>query len=333
MNSNPKDKKKEVKVINIPKKKRPLATPSYIIRISLIICFVLCILLLSSPFLRAKLYITQDLEITTSFNEAYNDSPSQEELDNAYNELLTAFNHLEKIEKKEDSEPSELPVSQTNVMALDSANFEWSYTVSRNVDPKPLAELIDKVRTLDKRPYTSESVQALNIALLKGQKLLRASVVVSQSVLQMLLGGAIGESLGNVKSLGNTISHSLFAMILAAIPLVCFITLCFDKRSHLKHIICMLGATICLAVIFAVLYPFVGRGAVISIILYIIIFILNLASIYAKQQEDHIIKHPEMEPEFTEKHPHFVKALINHKAFVKYAAEPQTAPKKKKKKK
>jgi len=330
-NGNPKENKKEVKVINIPKRKRPLATPSYIIRICLIICFVLCILLLSSPFLRAKLYITDDLEITTAASEAYNGSPSQEELDNAEKELQAAFDSLEKIEKKK-SDSSELPVSETNVMALDSANFEWSYTVSRNVDPKPLAELIDKVRTLDKRPYTSESVKKLNNALLKGQKLLRADVVVSQSVLQMLLGGAIGESLGNVKSLGNTISHSIFAMILAGIPFVCFIVLCFDKRSHLKHIVCMVGAIICLAIIFAVLYPFVGRGAVLTILLYIMIFILNLTSIYAKQQEDYIIKNPDKEPEFTEKHPHFVKALINYKAFVKYAAEPNIKPKKKKKK-
>ena len=247
--------------------------------------------------------------------------------------VRTALDNLEKIEIKSESESSKLPVSQTNVMALSSANFQWSYTVSQGIDARPLAELIDEVRNLNKRPYTSESVQALNKALLNAQKTLRASVVVSQSVLQMLLGGAIGESLGNIKSLGNTISHSMFAMILAGIPLVCFMVLCFDKRSHLKHIICMVGAIVCLAVIFAVLYPFVGRGAVLSIILYIIIFILNLSSIYAKQQEDYIIKHPEKEPEFTEKHPHFVKALINYKAFVKYAAEPQVKPKNKKKKK
>ena len=333
MNNNEKEKKREVKVINKPKKKRALATPSYIIRICLIICFVLCILLLSSPFLSARLYITEDLEITTAANEAYSKSPSQEELNNAEKELRTALDNLEKIEIKSESESSELPVSQTNVMALSSANFQWSYTVSQGIDARPLAELIDEVRNLNKRPYTSESVQALNKALLNAQKTLRASVVVSQSVLQMLLGGAIGESLGNIKSLGNTISHSMFAMILAGIPLVCFMVLCFDKRSHLKHIICMVGAIVCLAVIFAVLYPFVGRGAVLSIILYIIIFILNLSSIYAKQQEDYIIKHPEKEPEFTEKHPHFVKALINYKAFVKYAAEPQVKSKNKKKKK
>ena len=66
--------------------------------------------------------------------------------------------------------------------------------------------------------------------------------------------------------------------------------------------------------------------------MYIIICVLNLAGVYAKQQEDYIITHPEKEPEFTEKHPQFVKALINYKAFVKYAEEPEIKRKKKKKK-
>ncbi len=71
------EKKKEVKVINVPKRKKPLATPSYIIRIAMIVCFVICILLLSSPFLSAKLYITKDLEITSSVSEAYREVATQ----------------------------------------------------------------------------------------------------------------------------------------------------------------------------------------------------------------------------------------------------------------
>ena len=172
----------------------------------------------------------------------------------------------------------------------------------------------------------------LNKSILNAQRTLCASVLLEQSVLQMAMGGAIGESVGNVKSLGSAISHSLFSFILGGVPLVCFITLCFDKSRHIKHIVCMIGAVACLVIIFAVLYPYVGTGAVVSIIMYIIICVLNLAGVYAKQQEDYIIKHPEKEPEFTEKHPQFVKALINYKAFVKYAEEPEIKRKKKKKK-
>ncbi len=86
------EKKREVKVINVPKRKKPLATPSYIIRISMIVCFVICILLLSSPFLSAKLYITKDLEITSSVSEAYREVATQEEVDNAEKELQNALN-------------------------------------------------------------------------------------------------------------------------------------------------------------------------------------------------------------------------------------------------
>ena len=298
----------------------------------MIVCFVVCILLLSSPFLSAKLYITKDLEITSSVSEAYREVATQEEVDNAGKELQNALNSLEKIEKTESS-PPELPVRRTNVSrAVDSANYKWSYKVSQGVDASSLAELIDKARNTNKREYTSESVSVLNKSILNAQKTLCASVLLEQSVLQMAMGGAIGESVGNVKSLGSAISHSLFSFILGGVPLVCFITLCFDKSRHIKHIVCMIGAVACLVIIFAVLYPYVGTGAVVSIIMYIIICVLNLAGVYAKQQEDYIIKHPEKEPEFTEKHPQFVKALINYKAFVKYAEEPEIKRKKKKKK-
>ena len=322
------EKKKEVKVINVPKRKKPLATPSYIIRVSMIVCFIICILLLSSPFLSAKLYITKDLEITSSVSEAYREVATQEEVDNAEKELQNALNSLEKIEK---TESSQVEVEE-NTVGLSSANYKWSYKVSQGVDASALAELIDKARNISRRDYTSESVAVLNKSQLNAQKILCASVLVEQSVMQMALGGAIGESLGTVKNLGNTISHSFFAFLLGAVPLTCFITLCFDKRSHLKHIICMIGTIACLAVIFGLLYPHIGIGAVLSIIVYIIILVLNFGSIYAKQQEDYIIRHPEKESEFTEKHPQFVKALINYKSFVKYAAEPAAKPRKKKKK-
>ena len=79
------EKKKEIKVVNVPKRKKPLATPSYLIRVSMIVCFIICILLLSSPFLSAKLYITKDLEITSSVSEAYREVATQEIVDNAKN--------------------------------------------------------------------------------------------------------------------------------------------------------------------------------------------------------------------------------------------------------
>lgn len=66
--------------------------------------------------------------------------------------------------------------------------------------------------------------------------------------------------------------------------------------------------------IFYVIYPNIGLGAVLSVFDYILLFALSAGGIYAKQQEDFIMRNPEKEPEFTEKHPHFVKALINMKA-------------------
>ena len=80
----------------------------------------------------------------------------------------------------------------------------------------------------------------------------------------------------------------------------------------------MIGCVLALLDLFLAIYPYVGIGAVLSIIMYVIISLLNFCSIYAKQQEDHIVNHPEEEAEFTVKHPQFVKALLNEKSFGRY---------------
>ncbi len=306
--------KQQPKVINVPKRKKPLATPSYIIRICLIICFVLCILLLSSPFFSARLYIRENLEVTPSITDAYTKLASQEEIDSAEQQLRHALDSLEKKKTHEESQSSETESKNgLQYTPVASANFEWSYTLQQGIDGKALAESVEEAKNIDRSLYTAESLDTLNTAVLNAQKYLCASVVVTQSVLQMAMGGSIGESLDS--SLGGTISNSLFAMLLAAAPVVCFLTLCFDRKRHIKHVTCMVGAIVCVADIFLLLYPYVGSGAIWSIILYILICLFNIAGIYAKQQEDYIIAHPEKEAEFTEKHPQFVKALINYKSF------------------
>ena len=137
----------------------------------------------------------------------------------------------------------------------------------------------------------------------------------AQSALQMIMGGSIAEAFGVMESLGLSIMHSMFAVTLAVLPFACFLALCFDKNKHIKHIFVIIGSIVCLFVIFFTLYPHVGIGAVLSVIMYILILVLNLFSIYAKQQEDYIVAHPEEEAAFTESHPQFVKALINAKSF------------------
>ena len=321
--NNEKGKKKEVKVINVPKRKRPLATPSYIIRIFLIILFVCCILLLSSPFLNVTLYITDNLEITPSYSEAHLTLATQEEIDLAEQELQNAFQALETISSEQSAESKQ--EDSDILQSISSANYKWSYMVSKDVDIQSLAQLIADARNIDRSLYTSESIKTLNQALMNAQKTLCTSVKITQSAFQLALGGTIAESYGLNQTIGRVISHSIFALALTFVPLICFFALCFDRHRHIKHIICMIGAVVCLIDIFIALYPYVGIGAVLSVILYIIICILNIASIYAKQQEDYIISHPELEPEFTEKHPQFVKALINYKSFRKTAPEKSPA--------
>ncbi|MDD6490164.1 MAG: hypothetical protein PUG48_10230 [Clostridia bacterium] len=299
------------KVINVPHKKKhkkALKTPSQVIRICLVWCFVLCLFLLSLPFINATFYITDDLKKTANVQEAYSKAATQQEIDSAEKELQAAIDGLETDPQKEES-----ALEPTNAAAIDSAQFDWVYHVSSDVNTKDLQKLIMQAKDIDRSTYTDKSVETLNKTVTNAQKILGASVTISQTGLQLMFGGSISEMFRGTSN--GTIANSLFAYALGIIPLICFFAASFDKTRHIKHIIALLGSILCLVDIYFIIYPFIAIGSVLTIIMYIIICVLNIFSIYAKQQEDYIMKHPELEAEFTEKHPLFVNALINYKSF------------------
>lgn len=305
------------KVINVPQKKKHkkvLHTPSQVIRVCLVWCFVICLFLLSLPFINATFYITEDLKITTDAREAYNKLATQQDIDNAEKELQKALDGLVTDPKKEES-----ALEPTNAAAIDSAQFNWVYHISADVQSESLQKLILKAKDTDRSTYTDESVKTLNDAVTNAQKILGARVTISQTALQLMFGGSISEMFRGTSS--GTIANSLFAYALGIIPIVCFFAASFDKTKHIKHIIALVGSILCLVDIYFIIYPFIAIGSVLTIIMYIIICVLNVFSIYAKQQEDYIIKHPELEAEFTEKHPLFVNALINYKSFGRKSSE------------
>lgn len=321
--------KKQVKVINVPKKKKLLRTPSHILRICLVWCFVICIFLLTYPFLEVRLYINDKLEITPNNQEASFALATQNDIDLAAYNISLAYSKLEKLPDAEDSESSELSEQQSQsegsseasapddeeaVRSIDTAKYEWQYRIDKNVDASTLLTMIETTKNLKRYQYTEKTVGELNKAVLQAQRTLGASVGISQNALQMMLGGSVSEAFGRYDSVGNSIWHGITSFALAVIPVLGFFFAVFDKKRHFKHVIITLGAILALADIFLTIYPYVGIGAVLSIIMYIIICVFNFSSIYAKQQEDFIMKHPEKEAEFSEKHPQFVKALINKKS-------------------
>lgn len=307
-NRKDKPEKKQVKVINVPKKKKPLRTPSHIIRLCLVWSFVICIFLLTFPFLNTHIYITKDLKTTIDLSQADLTLATQEQIDNAQDKLSASIKNL----KKKDDTESEGTTS--SIQSLSTANYKWEYHIAENVNYEELQKLIQDAMDIDRTKYTDESVKALNNATINAQKTLCATVELSQTAFQMMLGGSISEAYGYETSTYG-ITQSFFAFALAVIPIVGFFAASFDKHRHIKHIICFVGALLCLSDIIFTIYPNIGIGAVMSIIMYFLICVLNIAGIYAKQQEDYIIKHPELEADFGEKHPHFVKALINEKTF------------------
>ena len=324
-----KPKKRQVKVINVPKRRRPLQTPSNIIRLCIVWSFIICIFLLTYPFLSAQLFINDNLEVTTMVGTADLKLHTQDEIDEAAKELKAAIDGLEEAPPDEESsaEPDTSENSDSSsvtsddseyeppIRSIDTANYKWQYSIRDDVDIEEIAGLIDSAKNIDRKKYTEESVDKLNRAVLEAQRTLCATVNVSQSAIQMMVGGMVGESFGNYGSVGHSVMHGIFSCGLAIMPIIGFFAATFDKRRHIKHVIVMICAILSLIDIFLTIYPFVGIGAVLSIIMYILICLLNIASIYTKQQEDFIVSHPEKEAEFTEKHPYLVKALLNAKTF------------------
>ncbi len=330
-----KNGKRKVVVVNVPKKKKLLRTPSQIIRIVLILCYLVVFFLLTYPFFEVRFYITPDLQVTPNAAKAYTILAEQPEIDAAATELQAALDGLvkapeEKTEAQTSASASEVsasseasakaaeqnasPSDSSSVRELDTVNYNWDYAIRNDVDATRLTDLINRVKKIDRSLYTEDSIEKLNTAVLKAQKVLCASVFISQNGLQMMIGGSVGEAFGSDINLGNTFLRGIFTFALAILPAIAVFACIFDKKRIVKNIIVIITTILVLADIFFTIYPYIGIGAVLSVTMYIIIVIINIFAFYARQQEKYIVSHPEMEAQFTEKHPHFVKALINEKS-------------------
>lgn len=286
------------------KKKKLLRTPSHIIRICMIWVYVIILFMLTSPFITASFYITEDSQVTADVTKAYLHYSTQEQIDKLKDDLEAAIDGLE----KSDAEVEEYQ----ETIALPTANMNWQYHVAEGINADELVKLIEEARGLDKRYYTEESVKALNSATLEAQKSLCATVTVTCSIFQLIFGGNVNGT--DTSAVGGLIASVMMIFVLAVLPLAGFFITCFDKRRHIKNVYALLCSLFCLLDIFIMVYPNIALGAVLTIFAYIALFLLAIGGLYAKQQEDYIVRHPEKEAEFTEKHPQFVKALINYKA-------------------
>ena len=298
------DSPKPAPTVKKKKQKKLLRTPAHIIRISMIWVYLIAIYLLTLPLVMTSLYIKDDLSIGTDPSSGEMTYSTQEEIDKAADELEAALNAL-----KPSGEKSE---EYQETISLPSASFDWKYHINQGIDIKRILGLIEKSKSLDRVAYTAETVKAVNNATLRAQQRLCAMVTVSQSALQIVLGGMVN----NVPEgeLSNVIISGIVMYAFVLLPVIGIFIATFGKKGHLKNVYSTITSIACMAVVFVAIYPNVGIGAVLSVFDYFILLCLSAGGIYAKQQEDYIVNHPELEAEFTQKHPHFVKALINSKA-------------------
>ena len=178
-----KPEKRKVVVINVPKKKKRLRTPSHIIRITLIWLLAIELFLLTYPFLQVRFYITEDLGVTPYQEKAYSKLATQEEIDNAAAELQKAIDSLVEAppegsdaegssdESKAESAASEASVNEpaessaaeagsSNVRELSTVDYNWSYYIRSDVDAEKLTKLIVDVKQIN-------SISAGSISLMK----------------------------------------------------------------------------------------------------------------------------------------------------------------------
>ncbi len=303
MGDKPADKRK-VQVRKKPERRiKLLKTPTQIIRGFTVFLYMIIIFLLAAPLMSATFYITEDLEATTDPSKAYTYYSTQEQIDRAEKELQQALDALEEDPEYDPRAEKEISIS--------TLGMDWRYNIASNADAKQLIKLVDEAKNIDRSLYTEESVNTLNNATIKAQRVLCSTVRISRSVLQLILSGSVnGTDIGGV---GNIVVNVLLIYVLAVLPVAGILITVFDKKKHIKNISGMMIALLCLMDIFATVYPNIAFGAVMTITAYILLFVLSVGGLYAKQQEDYIVDHPEKESEFTEKHPQLVKALINYK--------------------
>lgn len=290
------------------KRKKELKTPSFYVRICMIWTYVIILFLIVSPFVSASFYITGDLKVTTNVKEAYLYYSDQKEIDQAAEELKQALDGLEK--KKID--PKDADDYQEGAVSLRTAMYEWQYHTDEGVDSAELKKLVEESKNTDRRLYTKESVEKLNQATLNAQKMLCATVTVTRSLVQLMFDGNVNGS--DTSMIGGIVTSIIMVFALVVLPVAGFFIVCFDKRKHLKNVYSLICSIACIAIILIMIYPFVAIGSVLTVFADILLFVLSAAGFYTKQQEDYIVSHPEQEAEFGQKHPQFLKALLNYKA-------------------
>ncbi len=278
---------------------KPLKTPSYILRIFTIILFLFTVLCLSMPF------FTIYLQMETSIDHKM----TQAEVDQTTRQLQTVKDNL--VERENDKN-TETP--QETALALNTLQREWYYTnIEESVDITKFVETLDQCMSVDGNLYTEESYTALKDETLSAQEKAGTCVILSQTGLQMIFCGNIAQQYIDPEA--NT-AGGLVYMLFMLLPAIGFFVNLFDSKRHIKNVATLLTSSVSMILILTLVSTScLDIGSLFSVFAYMLLIIFGIGSIYAKQQEDYIVKHPELEAEFTEKHPQFVKALLNAKRF------------------
>lgn len=270
---------KNTVVYGVPKKKKKPRSDK--IRIAMCILFSACIVCLTMPFTTFKFERTIDTDDMIASYQKDIDKAC-EDIEKAEKELILADE--KEVEENKALEKSEIIYPKT--LADDNI-------IGQKCDTEELLKKIDEAARLDRTQYTKESYNKLLEEIYAATGLLTPKAVVSDTGFQLIFGSSLSGSTIDKRTEGIS-QRLIYSIGFLVVPVIGFFVASFDKKRHIKNIIAIIGSAFLIFDLFA-FFPlqYIDYGAVISFLFYAIIFILGIAGIYTKQQEDYWINHYE----------------------------------------
>lgn len=277
---NSKKAKKKTVVYNVPPKK-PKKSRSEKIRIAMCVFFTACIVCLTMPFTTFNIVRTMD---TDEGVENY-----QKKIDKACEELKKAEEKLVLADEEEVEENKSLEKSDV----IYPHSLSDDNIIKQKCETKTILKEIEKAAQIDRIKYTKESYDNLLEKIYNASGIITSTAVISDTGLQLIFGTSLSDTAVNRRTEG-VFQRLLYSIGFLVVPAVGFFIASFDKKRHIKNIFAIVGSMLLIFDIFA-FFPlqYIDYGAVISVVLYVIIFLLGVAGFYTKQQEDYWTSHYE----------------------------------------
>lgn len=259
------------------KRKREKSQRSAKLRVAMAILYSFCIVLTAFPFTE----VSFEKRIDTEEDVA----AMQRMIDESYDNLKKAMDGLEENPNKDE----EIQANRITIRTPKELNND----IGKKCETDKLLELLNEAADLNNLDYTVESYNKMSDAIYDALSTLTQRAMISETCIQLAFGASASSSYSGERS--GTLERFLYSILFLVVPVAGFFISSFDRKRHIKNIFAIVGSA-AVIVDFFLFFPLniVGDGAVYSVIIYFIIFILGFVGLYVKQQEDYWYKNYEL---------------------------------------